>query len=259
MSLVYSNTSTKRGIIQEIEKELGFDYGYITGNTDLHYEINSLVNLAHDDLLDIGFKSGGTWQLDDSNHTDDFPFIFANLVSGQRDYAFTTDENGNLILDIMRVMVADSSGVFREIYPVDQQTPNSFRVNTDSLIDGRNQTGTPIRYEKTGNSILLDLIPNYNYTRGLKVFINREGSYFTIADTTRKPGIPGTLHRWYVIKPSMDYARRNSLASYNRLAEEVLRYEGNEDLGIVGKIARTFGRREKDIPRRMFPSRENNK
>ena len=250
MSLAYSNTSTKRGIIQEIEKELCFQYGDITGNTNLFYEITSLVNLAHDDLLDIGFKNGGTWQLDDSNHTD-YPFIKTNIVSGQRDYSFTSDENGNIILDIMRVMVADSSGIYKEILPVDQQTLNNSNVNTDTLIDGQNLTGTPTRYEKTGNGIFLDLIPSYNYTNGLKIFINREGQYFTVNSTTTKPGVPGNLHRWYVIKPAMDYARRNTLAVHDRLALEVAKFEL--------KIKETFGKREKDIVRKLVANVGNNK
>lgn len=248
MSLQFNDTSNYKGLVQLYSKELGFNRTDISGNTDKLKEFTADCNLAHDELLARGFKKGGTWQLDDSNHTD-YPFITTNLVSGQRDYTFTTDESGNLILDIMRVMVADSSGLFREIYPVDQQTSNSNQVNTDTLINGQNSTGTPTRYDKTGNGIFLDLIPNYSYTNGLKVFINREGSYFAYTDTTKKPGVPGNLHAWYFIKPAYDYARRNGLAVYNRLALEVQKLEL--------EIDKTFGMREKDVKRRLLANVEN--
>lgn len=242
-----NDTTNYRGIVQIYEKELGFDRGYISGNTDRMKEFTADVNLAYDDFLDMAFKSGGTWQFDDSNHTD-YPIITTNVVSGQRDYAFTLDENSNLILDIYRVMIADSSGVFREIMPVDQQTRNSNQVNTDSLIDGRNTSGIPSRYDKTANGIFLDLVPNYTYANGLKVHINREPSYFVYTDTTKKPGVPGIYHKYFALKPALDYARRKSLAVLPRLENEVFKMEQ--------AIKDGFGKRERDIIRRVQPNIE---
>lgn len=258
MSLVFSDVTTKKGIIQEIESELGFNDGDISGNTVLLKKFTALVNLAFDDFLFHAFGSESSWQFDDSNHTD-FPFITTNLVSGQRDYTFVTDDGGNLILDVYRVMVADSGGTYREIYPVDQNIPNRGDINTDSFIDGQNLSGIPTRYDKTANGILLDVIPNYNYTNGLKVFINREPSYFLYTDTSKKPGVPGTLHRYFVIKPAHDYARRNNLANAQSLAEEVFKYEGDETRGIAGKIGKTFARRQKDVRNRLTANIENNR
>lgn len=209
MSLAFSNTSDLNGILQLIEKEVGFDYGFITGNTNRLKEWTAEVNLVHDFVVAKAIKAGGTWQFDDSNHTD-FPFITADLKSNQRDYTFTTDEQGNIILDIYKVMVADASGNFSEIEPVDQQTRKS---DTASFYDGNNSGGTPSRYDKTANGILLDYIPNYSYTKGIKAFINREGSYFTTNDTTKKPGVDGRIHEYYVVEPALKYALRHGLAS----------------------------------------------
>lgn len=258
MSLVFSDTSTKRGIIQEIESECGFQDGDISSNTVLLKKFTALINLSFDDFIHFAFGSESSWQFDDSNHSD-YPFIRTNLISGQRDYTFTTDGSDNIILDIYRVMVADSSGVYREIYPVDQELPNRGDMNTDSFIDGQNLSGTPTRYSKTANGILLDVIPNYNYSNGLKVFINREPSYFVYTDTTKKPGVPGTLHRYFVVKPSYDYARRNNLANKQSLFEEVFNYEGDETRGIAGKIGKTFARRQKDVRNRLTVNMENNR
>lgn len=241
-----------KGLVQFYEKEVGYNRGDVSGNTDLLKDFTAEYNLAFDDFLSIAFGPDGTWQLDDSNHTD-YPFITTNLVSGQRDYSFTTDGSSNIILDIFRVMVKTSStGDYQEIYPVDQNTPDYLNnESTTSFIDGRNQTGVPTRYDKIGNSIHLDLIPSYNATAGLKVFINREPSYAVSTDTTKKPGVPGNLHSWFYLKPAYNYAKRNSLASLPRI---------ERDVELMKKeIEKTFRRRQRDTSNRLITNKENNK
>lgn len=250
MSLQFSNTTSKNGIIQRLERVLGFQDGDISGNSLRLAYFTGDVNVALDEVFAMIFEAGGTWQFDDSNHTD-LPFITTDIVSGQRDYSFLTDGSGNLILDIHRVMVADSTGVFREIEPIDIQTPNNTNVNTDTLIDGQNRSGVPTRYDKTGNSILLDLVPNYNYDNGLKVFTNREGSYFATTDTTKKAGFAGTLHEYLVLQPAYKYARDKQLDNLVRLEKDVL--EMRE------AIKKHYGKRERDISRRLQARVENNK
>jgi len=163
-------------------------------------------NLAIDFIFDKIFKVNGTWKFDDSNHTD-YPFITTDLVSGQRDYSFTTDEQGNLILDIYRVMIKGQDGYYTEIYPIDQTS----EPNTQGFYDGQNLTGTPTRYSKTANGIFLDSIPSYNSSAGLKIFINREGSHFTISDTTKMPGFAGSFHEYIALRPSHFYCKRNKM------------------------------------------------
>lgn len=247
MSLVYSDTTNLSGILQLIEKELEFEYGYITGNPNRLKEWTAEINLTHDEVMARIFKLGGTWQPDDTNH-DDYPIITANLVSGQRDYTFTTDEQGNVILDIFRVLRATPSGVFEDITPRDQQQPNS---DTSGFVDGQNLTGTPDSYDKTANGIFLDKIPNYNYSGGLKVFINREGYYFTTSDTTRKPGIDGLCHEIYVVSPCYKYATRKGLQSQVNLERRKMILENT--------INERYGRRERDTVKRMTALVEDNR
>lgn len=205
------------------------------------------INLAIDNLLLILFgTAGGTWQFDDSNQTD-YPIITTNLVSGQRDYSFTTDNTGNLILDIYKVQIKDSSGIYQDITPVDQQTtdiPNSFA-------DGQNLTGTPTCYDKTGNGIFLDLIPSYNSTNGLRVFVNREATYFTTSDTNKKLGFSGLYHQYLVLFPCYEYARARGLDSANRFKSDMLELES--------RIKFNAGQRERDVKRKMTPLYQNNK
>lgn len=243
MSIQFNDLVFYKGLVQIYEKEAGFGRGDISGDVDKLKEFTADCNLALDDLFTIGFKAGGTWQLDDSNQID-YPFIKTDLVSGRRDYSFIKDGSGNIILDIYRVMVADPTGNFAEIRPVDQETPNNVRINTDSFINGKNVSGTPSRYDKTGNALFLDVVPNYNSAGGLEIYINREPSYFTYLDTVKMAGVPGNLHRYLALKPALDRARRKTLESYEKLLAEVQTYEQ-----II--IPDTFGGRKKDEKRGM--------
>ncbi len=245
MSLVFSNTTTKGGIIQQIERKCGFNDGDISGNATLLAQFTGDINLAHDKILGIIFEVGGTWQFDDSNHTD-YPIIKTNLVDGQRDYSFTSDANGNLILDIYKVFVkeAGASGTYREIFPVDVQTnaPTGFT-------DGLNTEGLPVTYDKTANGIFLNPIPNANVTGGLMIYINREGSYFTTADTTKKPGIAGLYHEYYVLRAAYSYSMINQIGNYQIFKQEMLEMED--------AIRNYYKAREKDVSKQILPRYHN--
>ncbi len=216
MSIPFSNTTTKGGLIQIVERNLGFADAGISGDSTLLAQTTSDINIALDEALSNIFEVGGTWQFDDSNHTD-YPIITTNLVSGQRDYSFTVDGNSNLILEIFKVMVADQNGVFHEIKPVDVSSGRA-PVNFDS---GQNVTGIPNTYDKLANGIFLDAIPSYNYTAGLKIYINREASYFTTSDTTKKAGFAGLYHIFLAWYASYMYAFRKSLPIANGFLGEM--------------------------------------
>lgn len=243
MSLVFSNTTTKNGIIQVCERNLGFNDGDISGNTTLLAQFTGDVNIALDRALAIIFSVGGTWQFDDSNHTD-YPIISTNIVASQRDYSFTSDANSNLILEIYKVFVADSTGLFSEILPVDVQSsaPSNYT-------SGQNTTGMPNSYDKTANGIFLDPIPNYNRTSGLKIYINREGSYFTTSDTTKKPGFAGLFHEYLPLRASYEYAQRKSLNNVKSLGEQMVIMEN--------EMRDYYKAREKDVIKMVTPFRNN--
>lgn len=235
MSLAFSNTTTKNGLIQLCERNCGFNDGEISGNSTLLARFTGDLNIALDKTLATIFEVGGTWQFDDSNHTD-YPIITSTITSGQRDYPFTSDEQGNLILDVYKVLVADSSGDFRELIKYDQQSDAPF-----SYWDGNNTTGLPVSYDKTANAIFLDPIPNYTRASSLKVYINREGSYFSTSDTTKKPGFAGLFHPYLALHASYNYCMRNQKAVKNDLKNEMLEMEQG--------IRNHYKAREKDVPK----------
>jgi hypothetical protein len=239
--------TTKSGIIDLIYRNTGAD-----SNSYPLADVTADVNLALDNAIDLAIKACGNAQFDDTNHTKQ-PIIYFNLVSGQRDYSAITDEQGNLILDYYRVMVADEAGVYYDLEKIDQQTKG---YKTMGMVDGQNITGKPSKYDQTGSSIFLDAIPNYSYTAGIKCFINREGSHFSVptvnvADDT-VPGIDGRLHEYLATRPTAYYASRKVLKSANFWANELLKYEGDEDRGITGKIEGVYSKRMKDEPTRII-------
>lgn len=241
MSLQFNNPTNLNGIIQSIERNCKLE-GKISSNTTLLKNFTSDINISFDEILFDIFDVGGKWQFDDSNHTD-YPIITTNLVAGQRDYSFTTDEQGNIILDIYKVLVKNTTtGKYDEIYPVDVQS----EYNTQSFTDGNNTQGTVYRYDKTGNGIFLDQIPSENITNGLKIYINREASYFVYTDTTKKPGIAGHLHEWFSLSPSYKYAMRNGLSNREELRRDMEQMRN--------RIKKHYSRRGND-DKRVFRTR----
>jgi len=222
---------------------MSLNFTQITQSIDRKVKSNSVsypiadktadINEAIDFVYDTIFKSSGKWQFDDTNHTD-YQIITTNLIQGQRDYTFLTDEQGNLILDIYKVMVKNEQGIYQEIYPVDQQSDEYMQ----GFWSGQNHESVPTRYDKTANGIFLDAIPSYNSTDGLKVFINREGSYFQTTDTTKKPGFAGLFHEYPVLRCSYKYAQANSLKNENSLFRDVQEMES--------KIKKYYRDRSKD-------------
>lgn len=238
MSIQFSDTTNKKGLIQLIDRNCrtnATSYSLLDKTAD--------INIALDFVWATIFKCGGKWQWDDSSHID-FPIISTNLVSGQRDYSFVTDEQGNIILDIYKVLIAQPDGKFVEIKPVDVQSESG----NSGFYDGNNLTGTPTKYDKTANAIFLDVIPNYNSTNGLKVYINREGSYFTSSDTTKKAGFAGTFHEILALRPSYQYAHRNGLSNAKALQTEFLL--------MLEELKDYYGNRERDVKKRMKANTE---
>ena len=192
------------------------------------------VNLAIDKLLSILLQASGKWQFDDANHTKD-PILTTDLVESQRDYHFTVDEQSNYLLDIFRVMVANSSGIFYDLKPVDQQSRG---LQSMGFVDGQDIEGKPSKYDKTSNGIFLDPIPDYSYTDGLKIFISRQASYFISTDTTKVFGACGLFHEYLALRPSYFYAYRKGLPQKNDLLREMEKMEKDID--------EYFGQRSKD-------------
>jgi len=172
----FSKPSDRTGLIELLE-----DYTNTQSSTSSSYPIATKtrdINNAFANYNMFAERSSGGWGSDDTNQTD-FPIITTNLVSGQQTYTFVLDEQGNQILDIYRIEIADANGIFRELTPLDE-------INTKglSLTEFMKTPGASVYYKKLANGIFLYAPTNYNYTNGLKIYYSRTPTYFLDSDTT---------------------------------------------------------------------------
>lgn len=205
------------------------------------------INQALSDVFSMILFYNG-WNVDDFNHTK-YPIIYTDVFSGQRDYNFTQDEDGNYLLGITKAMIADSSGVYKEMQAVDQQT----EPNMSSFYDGQDAGGTPIRYDKTANGLFLDPVPNYSYTNGLKVFIDREPLFYVGdgSDDDQVAGFDGLCHDYLYLKPAYEYCRDKGLQQAERL------YRDLQDS--IKRIKDRYNNKDRDFPKRLQINIESNK
>ncbi len=204
-----SNTTTKDGLLQDCEHWCNLPVGTLTSDETLFYRFISLLNLASDEVLALILNADQKAQWDDTNH-EDLPIATFDLVEGQQDYSFTKDENDNDVLEIAAVYAKGPDGVYRKMDPVDASTGSA-----QILAQAADNVGTPVRYDKMANSILLDPTPDYDAEDGVRVVFARSQVKFDPTggtedfDPDQTPGIPSPFHRLYSLKASHDWLSVN--------------------------------------------------
>jgi len=215
--MIYSDTNTKQGLIQDCEQNVFSNYGDISNNPARLYDFNARINRAYDKLATLIMSVDGRWQFDDTNYTD-LPIGSTDLVLGQKDYSFDVE-----FLDVVKVTALDSSGNEILLNPFDINDPLG-RVYLTQL---STSTGTPFAYDKTGGTINLYPTPNYAKTSGLTVYYRRKPSYFAFDDTTKAVGVPAVFHRYLSLEASADYAISKQLTQKNDLVGRVREMEAS--------------------------------
>lgn len=214
-----SSTSDRAGIVELLE-DLTTTQSATTSSYPLASKIRD-VNNAYANYMQLAVSASGKWQVDDTNQTD-YPIITTNLVANQQDYSFTVDGSTptNQILDIHRIEVADASGNFHVLRPIDQQ-----ELKGVALSEFMESASQPAYYDKTSNGIFLYPKSSYNATGGLKIYFSRTPSYFLSSDTTKKPGIPDMFHEYLALRPAYLYCLRKGLPQAKNYAAEVVSIE----------------------------------
>lgn len=222
MSIVFSDTVTNLGIVQQVRDMMRVD--------STQWATSKIVNSVNNYLDTVaGYAIGADrrFQWDDTNHTK-LPEGTTSLVINQSDYSFLTDEQGNAILNLTGVSVL-SNGKYVELTPVD-------RAYIDTSTFGTTQ-GTPTQYDKIADNIIrLNYLSSATTALGLKFFFQRAPNYFTAADTTKTPGVPPLLHRGFVINAAYDGALTLGLENLQPLSlerdmekQKMMSYFGNRN------------------------------
>jgi hypothetical protein len=242
--MVYSNTTTKAGIIQAEESycELG-DAG-ISGNTTLLREFARHNNTVMSKIWSWIFQATCGSIYDDSNQTN-LPQATQNLTAGTFKYALPTD---TLIVD--GIEIQNSSGNWSKLTPV-----NIDEVQRDGTLGdfGRN-SGTPTKYRWTGNTIILNNIPTETVANGFKVYFTRGSVEFAYDATSATPGFVSEFHNAVAVGGSMEWLKVHKPDSlvFKALQIDWANYEDS--------IKKFYSLRYKDfMPFRIRPSVEDNR
>ncbi len=240
MALPFSNAATGNGIVEQVRD--------LTRTDATRWPVQKIVNSVNnykDMLTGYALFKDWRWQWDDTNQTD-LPIGTTNLVQNQSDYSYTTDENGNQIITLLRVEVMDSNGNWTELKSKDL-------MDIEGAVDEFQSTaGIPQYYDKVAdNSIRLFPVSSANVTAGLKLYFQRTPTYLDAADTTETTGFSALLDRGFVIAASYDCALSLGLDNLQPLSVE-------KEME-AQKVERYFSVRNKDEVRGMRPIAENNR
>ena len=221
----FSDTSTKQGLIQECEFWTNLGDATISGDATLLKVFTNRINRAFDKVLPIVLSKDDTLLWDDPNHTKE-PIAKANLVSGQQAYAAITDEQGNSILNVVKVFILESATATE--YKALRRIPVGLGYEDRILNPAPTFVGIPTEYVERGGMLFLGAVPNYSATLGLKIMFERAQSYFASNDSTKTPGIPSPFHQLLALHASKDWLSVNKAENrvlIGEVKEEILRME----------------------------------
>ncbi len=209
MSIPFSDVSGGLGIVQQVRNFMRKD-----SNQWATAKIVNSVNNYLDTVAGYAIGADRRFQWDDTNHTK-LPIGTTNLVANQSDYSFLTDEQGNSILNLTRIDIQDSNGMWRQLDVIDS-TDIPAAIDQYQLV-----AGYPQAYDKLADNIIrLYPKPVASVTNGLKFYFQRTPSYFAVTDTTKSPGVPPLLHRGFVISAAYDGALTFGLSNLSALSSE---------------------------------------
>jgi len=234
--MVFSDTAGNTGILQRVRIMARVD--------ENQWPTVRVVNSAndwHDKVVGYLIGADKRFQWDDTNHTK-LPEGTTNLVSGQSDYSFLTDEQGNKILTLLGISALPSSTAtyYEQLKEVDRQA-SDYNIETFGMVSGK-----PTGYDKIADNIIrLDHKPSESITSGLKFSFQRAGSYFAVSDTTKEPGVSPLLHRGYVIAGAYDVALTLGLKNLQALSVELAKEED--------KLVKYCASRNNDFKKVMTP------
>ena len=210
MSIAFSEGTNNTGIVQQVRDMCRVD--------STQWPTSRIVNSVNNYLDKVtGYAIGADrrFRWDDTNHTE-LPEGTRDLTVSVTDYSFTTDEQGNTILTLIKVEYYDGT-YYTPLMPVDDGTAD----DTFGQV-----AGVPSSYKKIADNVIrLDAIPAATVTNGLRFTFQRTPSYFAATDTTKSPGVAPILHRGFVIAASYDCALTLGLQNLQPLSVETAKEE----------------------------------
>lgn len=233
--MVFSDTTSKSGLIQEAEFWTGLGDAGISGDPTLLKQFTSRINRAFERIMPLLLSYGDKMRFDDPNHTD-YPIGFFDIVSGVGDYTFPTDENGNSILNVTDLLILDgpTQTEYRKLDRMTLDDPDAQFAMTPNPT----HVGIPTKFLEYNGTVFLFPKPNYNATAGGKLFFERQHSYFIDTDTTKAPGIPLPFHQLLALHASLDWLsvyKPDKTAALSKISGEIQRQERSIEASISNR------------------------
>ena len=147
----------------------------------------------------------GAWKYDDNNYTT-FPTGTTTLVASQQDYSLPSSA-----LKIERVEVMDVDGNYQIVNPITKEW-----IKSQSISEFYETPGMPVYYSMEADSILLYPAPaagSVTLAAGLKIYINRDVSTFSLTDTSTTPGFDPIFHRGVSMGAALDFANSRNMVN----------------------------------------------
>lgn len=218
--MVFSDTTNKNGIIQQIEASTNLGDAAITGNATLFSQITAQVNNYYSKATNIIISSSGVWRWDDTSHTD-LPSAVTDLVSGQSDYnvLVATPDSTQDWLQVVGVNVKDSGGKWYKLFYKSNKSFSQPKRERDVT------SGQPYSYYFEGTQVFLDAEPNYNSTGGLEILFNRAPLYFATTDTTKRPGFNTLFHEYLVLGPTYWWEKTKKVGDPEQTKRDIMEIE----------------------------------
>lgn len=192
------NPGSSAGLVDEIDTICDTD----TSSYPLADKVRR-INAAYEELIGDIINADGTYEYDDTNHTD-LPRGTGNLVEGQQDYAFASE-----YLQITQIEIKGTDGTYRKIKPLDYRELGDMSPQEYfGMTSGSPSKGFPEYFDQLGDTIFLYPAPtstSVTLTAGIRIWFKRTADLFTTSDTTQSPGLPSTHHILLAYMASVPY------------------------------------------------------
>ena len=221
--MIFSNTTTNEGIVQDITFLTGLDTNAVSTK-----ERARCANQWYFKAAILAWKSDPDWQFDDVNNAasatdgswtfDAFaglPRATRTMTDNVRIYSLPTSA-----LSVERVEVLRTDGNWYVVRPLEEaKIPKDF-----SIPEYFKTKSIPTYYNLVGSNIELFPAPDASQvtvTAGLKVYVSREVKKFVSTDSSMEPGLPEPFHRILSLGASYDIAIAKGLQNASALKKEV--------------------------------------
>lgn len=238
--MVFSNTTSKAGIIQQIEQITNIGDANISGVTvKMAYFTNLINNWLH--IVTHWIQEvDGEWSYDDANHGN-FPEETFAFVDNQQDYGLTsTGESDSLVVRKVEIQDVTTNDWTQLEFCLQENIPESYNT-----VD----KNKPSKYWLSGGSIVFDCPVDTTKTDNFRVTYDRNAHIFVVGDTTAVPGFDTKFHMILAYGPSMEWAlETGNQGTAEKCRRMIFGTDTRIDIGLKGMLQQFYSHRAAEAP-----------